>query len=163
MTLTDLEDEVALVSRIVGLAEMDPSKSKVPVARVIHRRPNDEAEFFSYAFLTPYGMNRVWVVFPVLSHSHVSMPEAMIMPWLNHLRDKGRLDFRETVFGSEKRFQSWVMSKEREFRSTRFIDHVEPSESLGIGNHDVRLTEDSNGNHGFYCHDCQKWINERHE
>ncbi len=110
-----LNGEEALVSRIVGLSQM--YDGKVSVARVVHKREYDDADIFSYAVLVPHGMNQVWEVFPVLSHSKVSMPEATIMPHLSHLKGLDRLDWHETIFESEEDFRLWVKGRHKAFKA----------------------------------------------
>lgn len=110
-----LNEEVALVSRIVGLSKM--FDGKISVARVVHKRDYGDADIFSYAVLVPHGWNQVWEIFPVLSHSKVSMPEATIMPFLNHMKDSDRLDRHETIFESEEDFKLWVKRRDRAFKA----------------------------------------------
>ncbi len=116
VVLSPLNGEEALASRIFGLARLYP-ESKVVVARIVHNRDYGDADIFSYAVLVPHGMNMVWEVFPILSHSNVSMPEALITPCLKTMNDEHRLDFRETRFQSENEFESWVKKRDDEFKA----------------------------------------------
>ncbi len=113
---TPLNSADTLVTLLLGLDRQN-AELKISLVRIVHKDHSD-MDLYSYAVLMPYGMNEVWLVFPVLSHSGTSMPEAKLQPYLEHLKD--RLDLREATVDSSEEFRDWLKTRDQYFRQVGF-------------------------------------------